>query len=65
MFEVMIIKRCQTKWEWRVCDSRGTVRKQGWERARWVAKHRGERALFLLLAAGLDRDQEFNDKIDF
>jgi hypothetical protein len=52
MFEVTIIKRTQTKWEWRVYDGKGTIRKHGWERARRVAKYRGERALFLLLAAG-------------
>jgi hypothetical protein len=53
VFEVMIIKLSQTKWEWRVCDSKGTVRKQGWERNRRIAKFRGERALFLLLAGGV------------
>jgi hypothetical protein len=53
LFEVMIIKRGQTRWEWRVYDSNGTVRKHGWERNRGVAKYRSERALFLLLADGV------------
>jgi hypothetical protein len=47
MYELMI----QTKWEWQVCDNKGNVRKQGFERNRRVAKYRGERALFLRLAA--------------
>jgi hypothetical protein len=51
MFELIIIKHSQTKWEWQVCDNKGNVRKQGFERNRRVAKYRGERALFLLLAA--------------
>ena len=51
MFELLIIKHSQTKWEWQVCDSKGNVRKQGFERNRKLAKYRGERALFLLLAA--------------
>jgi hypothetical protein len=51
MYELIIIKHSQTKWEWQVRDNRGNVRKQGFERNRSVAKYRGERALFLLLAA--------------
>jgi hypothetical protein len=51
MYELIIIKHSQTKWEWQVCDNKGNVRKQGFERNRRVAKYRGERALFLLLAA--------------
>jgi hypothetical protein len=51
MYELIIIKHCQTKWEWQVRDNKGNVHKQGFERNRRVAKYRGERALFLLLAA--------------
>jgi hypothetical protein len=51
MYELIIIKHSQTKWEWQVRDNKGNVRKQGFERNRRVAKYRGERALFLLLAA--------------
>jgi hypothetical protein len=51
MFELIIIKHRQTKWEWQVCDSKGNVRKHGFERNRRLAKYKGERALFLLLAA--------------
>ena len=51
MYELIIIKHSQTKWEWQVCDNKGNVRKQGFERNRGLAKLRGERALFLLLAA--------------
>jgi hypothetical protein len=51
MYELIIIKHSQTKWEWQVCDNKEKVRKQGFERNRRVAKYSGERALFLLLAA--------------
>jgi hypothetical protein len=55
MYELIIIKHSQTKWEWQVCDNKGNVRRQGFERNRRVAKYRGERALFLLLAARAPR----------
>lgn len=51
MYELIIIKHSQTKWEWQVCDYKGNVQIQGFERNRRVAKYRGERALFLLLAS--------------
>jgi hypothetical protein len=51
MYELIIIKHSLTKWEWQVCDNKGNVRMQGFERKRRLAKYRGERALFLLLAA--------------
>jgi hypothetical protein len=56
MFELIIIKHGQTKWEWQVCDRNGSVRKQGFESIRRLAKYRGERALFLLLAAATNGD---------
>jgi hypothetical protein len=56
MFELTITKHRQTKWEWQVCDSKGNVRKHGFERNRRLAKHKGERALFLLLATATDWD---------
>jgi hypothetical protein len=52
MFEVLIIKRKRMKWEWRVCDRKGSILMHGWESSRRAAKYRGDRALFLLLAAG-------------
>jgi hypothetical protein len=51
MFEVVIIKRSPTKWEWRVCDHKGAVLLHGWEPTRPAARYRGHRGLFLLLAA--------------
>ena len=50
VLEVLISKRSQTKWEWRVCDRYGTMIMGGFERNRRVAKYRGNRALFLLLS---------------
>ena len=52
MFEVMIIKRGRSRWEWRVCDRDGAILIHGWESSRRAAKYRGDCALFLLLAAG-------------
>jgi hypothetical protein len=52
MFEVVIIKRSPMKWEWHVCDRNGNTIMQGWEHTRRAAKYKGDRALFLLLAAG-------------
>jgi len=52
MFDVVIIKRASAKWEWQVCDRQGTILMHGWEDTRRAAKYRGNRALFLLLAAG-------------
>jgi hypothetical protein len=52
MFDVVIIKRRATKWEWRVCDRNGTILMHGWEATRRAARYRGDRALFMLLAAG-------------
>lgn len=51
MFDVAIIKRRPTKWEWQVRDREGTILMRGWEASRRAAKYRGDRALFLLLAA--------------
>jgi hypothetical protein len=51
MYDLIIIKHSQTKWEWQACDNKGNVRKQAFKRYRSLAKYRGERALFLLLAA--------------
>jgi hypothetical protein len=51
MFEVMVIKRRPTKWVWQVRDREGKVLMHGWETTRRLARYRGDRALFLLLAA--------------
>jgi len=48
VLEVLITKRCQTKWEWRVCDRHGATIMSGFESTRRVAKYRGYRALFLV-----------------
>jgi hypothetical protein len=51
MFEVVITKRKPMKWEWQVCNRDGITVMRGWEHTRHAAKYRGDRALFLLLAA--------------
>ena len=55
VLEVLITKRCPTKWEWRVCDRQGVTIMNGSESTRRAAKYRGYRALFYLLAFGWDR----------
>jgi hypothetical protein len=55
VLEVLITKRCPTKWEWRVCDRQGVTIMNGSESTRRAAKYRGYRALFHLLAFGWDR----------
>src|ERR1700730_15317596 len=42
MFEVMIIKRGRSRWEWRVCDRDGAILIHGWESTRRAAKYRGD-----------------------
>lgn len=51
MFEIVIIKRSPKKWEWLVCGRDGQTIMRGWEPTRQAAKYKGDRALFLLLAA--------------
>jgi hypothetical protein len=58
MFEVVIFKRGPTRWEWQVCDRKGNAIMRGWEHTRPAAKYRGDRALFLLLAAANDGPRE-------
>jgi hypothetical protein len=55
VLEVLITKRCQTKWEWRVCDRQGVTIMNGSESSRRAARYRSYRALFHLLAFGSDR----------
>ena len=52
MFEVVIINRSPTSWEWQVHNRNGAPITQGWEKTRAAAKYLGERALLLLLATG-------------
>ena len=52
MFEVVIIQRNPAKWVWQVRDRGGAVLMHGWEPTRRAAKYKGDRALFLLWAAG-------------
>jgi hypothetical protein len=40
---------------WRVCDRQGATIMNGFETTRQAATYRGNRALFHLLAFGLDR----------
>jgi len=51
VFEVVIFKRSTTRWEWQLCDRKGNAIMRGREHTRPAAKYRGDRALFLLLAA--------------
>jgi len=55
MFEVLIIERSPSRWEWRVCDRHGTTIMNGFENTRPAAKYKGDRALFILLASSWDR----------
>jgi hypothetical protein len=50
VLEVLITKRNLTKWEWRGRDRYGATIMGGFEATRPAAKHRGNRALFLLLS---------------
>jgi hypothetical protein len=49
MFDLVIIKRGQTKWKWQVCNQSGKVIMFGTEKTREGARYRGQRALFVLL----------------
>ncbi len=51
MFDVVVVKRGRSRWEWRVYDSTGKLIMYGWEGNRGEAKYRGDRALFQLLLA--------------
>jgi hypothetical protein len=57
MFEVVIEKLGQFRWEWRVRDRAGKILVHGWEKTRNAAKYRGERALFQLLLVRVPRLQ--------
>ena len=52
MFEVVVIERGPTRWEWRVQDSDGVPIMNGQEKSRANARYQGYRALFSLLAVG-------------
>jgi hypothetical protein len=52
MFEVVIIERGPTHWEWQVCKNAGVQIMQGREKTRAEARYQGNRALFSLLASG-------------
>ncbi|HZR88919.1 MAG TPA: hypothetical protein VFB02_19075 [Bradyrhizobium sp.] len=57
MFEVVIEKRSEVRWDWRVCDRAGKTLVYGWEETRKAARYRGERALFQLLLLRVPRLQ--------
>jgi hypothetical protein len=52
MFEVVIIERGPTLWEWQVLDRGGVPIMNGREKKRADARYQGYRALFGLLAVG-------------
>jgi hypothetical protein len=52
MFEVVIIERGPTRWEWHVCNSDGVQILHGREMSRAEARYQGNRALFSLLVGG-------------
>lgn len=52
MFEVVIIERGPTRWEWFVCNRDGVRILHGREKTRAEARYQGNRALFSLLARG-------------
>jgi hypothetical protein len=49
MFEVVIIERGPTRWEWQVCNRDGVQIVHGREKTRAEARYQGNRALFSLL----------------
>ena len=51
ILDVTVVPHGSSKWKWQVCDS-GDVLMSGFERSRISAKHEGDSAMFLLLAAG-------------
>jgi hypothetical protein len=51
ILDVTVASHGTSRWEWRVCDS-GDILMSGFERSRILAKHEGDSAMFLLLAAG-------------
>ena len=57
MFEVVIEKRGEFRWEWQVCDRSGKTLIYGWDETRKGARYRGERALFQLLLVLVPRLQ--------
>jgi hypothetical protein len=52
MYEVVIIERGPTRWEWRLCNSNGVLIMQGRENTRAETRYQGNRALFNLLIGG-------------
>lgn len=52
MFEVVIIQRGPTRWEWQVWNCDGVQMMRGREKTRAEARYQGNRALFRLLAIG-------------
>ena len=52
MFEVVIVQRGATRWEWQVWNRDGVQMMQGREKTRAEARYQGNRALFSLLAIG-------------
>jgi hypothetical protein len=54
LLEVTVIALEPTRWEWRVCEG-DTLLMTGLETSRETAQTEGDRALFRLLSAGLDK----------
>jgi hypothetical protein len=55
MFEVVIVNRSRSKWEWQLRDQKGRVILGGVEKTRQAAKYAGERALFFILLMRPDK----------
>jgi hypothetical protein len=54
LLEVNLIALKPDRWEWRVCEG-DTSLMTGFETSRETAQTEGDRALFRLLSAGLDK----------
>ena len=52
MFEVVVIERGLTHWEWQGCNSDGVQIARGRKKTRAEARYQGNRALFSLLVGG-------------
>ena len=52
LLEVTVVSHSPSKWEWQVCDG-GDIVTIGFERARIMAKHEGDGAMFPFACRGL------------
>lgn len=54
-FDILLKRRGRGRWKWCVCAAGGKVLMSGSECSRAGARYKAERALFLLLCAGVSR----------